>query len=124
MTLDEAIAHCREKAAIECGQCADEYAELAEWLQELKNWREQNNYAYPNMHVYLYHADDADSPFADLWTQHVPDVGEKTFVWDGTSFTSYIVKLRVYGCNAVEKVGVWNLYLEKAEGDKIKKLEE
>ena len=115
MTLDEAIAHCREKAAIECGQCAAEHAELAEWLLELKNWRERKDFSQPNMHVYLYHAEDADQHFADLYTHHVPDVGEKVIVWDGEDFADYIVKHRIYGCNAVVKVGVWNLYLEKAD---------
>lgn len=115
MTLDEAIKHCREKAAIECGQCAAEHAELAEWLLELKNWREQNNYAYPNMHVYLYHAEKDDWHFADLWTQHVPNVNEKVVVWDGKDFAGYNIVRRIYGCNTVEKVGTWNLYLQKID---------
>lgn len=39
MTLEEAIIHCKEKA---CGnaQCAIEHRQLAEWLQELKQYRE------------------------------------------------------------------------------------
>lgn len=38
MTLEEAIIHCKEKA---CGntQCAIEHGQLAEWLQELQQYR-------------------------------------------------------------------------------------
>ena len=38
MTLDEAIDHARSKA--ECGgECAAEHAQLAEWLEELRELR-------------------------------------------------------------------------------------
>ncbi len=39
MTLDEAIAHCDEKS---CGnsECAAEHKQLADWLRELKKYRE------------------------------------------------------------------------------------
>lgn len=38
MTLEEAIIHCQEKS---CGntQCALEHKQLAEWLQELQQYR-------------------------------------------------------------------------------------
>lgn len=35
MTLDDAIAHAREVAA-GCGECAEEHAQLADWLDELR----------------------------------------------------------------------------------------
>ena len=38
MTLDDAIAHAREIAA-GCGECAEEHAQLAEWLEELRGRR-------------------------------------------------------------------------------------
>ena len=37
MTLDDAIAHAREIAAGCGGECADEHAQLAEWLEELRD---------------------------------------------------------------------------------------
>jgi len=38
MNLDEAIDHARSKA--ECGgECAEEHAQLAEWLEELRELR-------------------------------------------------------------------------------------
>lgn len=50
MTLDDAIKHCEEKTealykAIPCdgcafNECAEEHRQLAEWLKELKRWRE------------------------------------------------------------------------------------
>ena len=56
MTLDEAIKHCEEKAKeqriiakntsysdtyiLKCFECAEEHEQLAEWLKELKERRE------------------------------------------------------------------------------------
>ena len=43
MTLDQAIKHCYEVAEKEqCCACAEEWLELAEWLEELKELREKN----------------------------------------------------------------------------------
>lgn len=43
MTIEEAIVHCRNKAADETAneQCRDEHAQLAIWLAELKELREE-----------------------------------------------------------------------------------
>ena len=45
MTLQEAIQHCRkqvqEQAKKGCYSCAEEHQQLAEWLKELKAYREQ-----------------------------------------------------------------------------------
>ena len=38
MTLEEAIKHCKEKAC-DNTQCAIEHRQLAEWLQELQQYR-------------------------------------------------------------------------------------
>ena len=40
MTLDEAILHAEEVANSECSECAKEHKQLAEWLKELKGYRE------------------------------------------------------------------------------------
>ena len=44
MTLDEAIKHCeereKEQALNGCFACAEEHKQLAEWLKELKRYRE------------------------------------------------------------------------------------
>ena len=42
MTLDDAIAHAREIAA-GCGECAEEHAQLAEWLEELRGRRGESD---------------------------------------------------------------------------------
>ena len=39
MTLDEAIKHC-EEISNGCDKCADEHRQLADWLKELKNYRQ------------------------------------------------------------------------------------
>lgn len=56
MTLDEAIKHAEEIAelnewfdknclkSIQCKECADEHRQLAEWLKELKQLREQTKW--------------------------------------------------------------------------------
>ena len=44
MTLEEAIAHCEDVAndrAGCCEDCAEEHRQLAEWLKELRAYREQ-----------------------------------------------------------------------------------
>ena len=53
MTLDEAIKHCEKKAQelnemaikwkvkdVKCLECAAEHEQLAEWLKELRDYRE------------------------------------------------------------------------------------
>ena len=46
MTIDEAIAHAKEVASrkfddrVHCIKCAEEHKQLAEWLEELKIYRE------------------------------------------------------------------------------------
>ena len=46
MTLDEAIKHAREKANEQkchsCKKCAEEHEQLADWLEELKDYRRFN----------------------------------------------------------------------------------
>lgn len=39
MTLEEAIIHCKEKACGNNAQCALEHRQLAEWLEELQQYR-------------------------------------------------------------------------------------
>jgi hypothetical protein len=41
MTLDEAIIHCEEMAKTTCAKCGKEHQQLANWLKELKQYREQ-----------------------------------------------------------------------------------
>lgn len=40
MTLDEAIEHAQEIADSRCDTCGQEHRQLAEWLRELKQYRE------------------------------------------------------------------------------------
>lgn len=44
MTLDEAIQHCKEVAEnTTCVDCKKEHLQLAEWLEELKKRRSEQN---------------------------------------------------------------------------------
>ena len=40
MTLDDAIKHCQQVADESDCECADEHRQLAEWLQELKEFKQ------------------------------------------------------------------------------------
>lgn len=44
MTLDEAIAHAKELSENQsmCVDCREEHKQLAEWLEELKQYKEKN----------------------------------------------------------------------------------
>ena len=48
LSIDEAIAHAREVASrkfddrVHCIRCAEEHEQLAEWLEELKMYRESS----------------------------------------------------------------------------------
>lgn len=44
MTLDEAIEHCIEKSKCLNNECELEYKQLAEWLKELKEYRENDKW--------------------------------------------------------------------------------
>lgn len=44
MTLDEAIAHCEEVSKSACGECAEEHRQLAEWLKELRERRQNERH--------------------------------------------------------------------------------
>lgn len=50
MTIDEAILHCLEQAK-DCTECAKEHYQLAQWLRELKVYR---NLADENKLIYDY----------------------------------------------------------------------
>jgi len=43
MTLDEAIEHCEEVAKSSCSACGEDHKQLAEWLKELKQRRQEEN---------------------------------------------------------------------------------
>ena len=47
MTLEEAIKHAEEVAATSCDECREEHEQLATWLKELKEIKE-NSIIIPN----------------------------------------------------------------------------
>lgn len=51
MTLDEAIQHAQEIANKGCDQCAKDHQQLAEWLTELKNRREEDTNSAKSMQL-------------------------------------------------------------------------
>lgn len=65
-----------------------------------------------NQHVYISKDEEAGDIICDLWTTSVPDIGEQIILWDKGEHHHYEVTRRIYGANAEEKVGVWNLYVK------------
>jgi hypothetical protein len=62
-------------------------------------------------HVYFFMADEDGNLITDIWTCSVPDIGEQVIIWNKEGFKHYTLKNRIYGANADEKVGCWNLYV-------------
>ena len=80
MTIDEAIAHAREVASrkfddrVHCIRCAEEHEQLAEWLEELKAYREKKC----NKSVYLVNKsidmiDAVNKGYADGYNKAIDD---------------------------------------------------
>lgn len=42
MTLDEAIEHANQVAGETCGECSAEHRQLAEWLETLRDFEDEN----------------------------------------------------------------------------------
>ncbi len=40
MSLDDAVIHCKARAKVDCSECAKEHQQLAEWLEELKSYKD------------------------------------------------------------------------------------
>lgn len=53
MTLDEAIEHSINES-LECGPCADDHKQLAEWLIELRYRRESKRNKISNKRLFTY----------------------------------------------------------------------
>ena len=74
---------------------------------------------HDKQHVYIFHDDDDGDIITDIWTCSVPDVGDYMIIWDKNTHHHYEVTRRIYGVNAEEKVGTWNLYVSpKKKGKK------
>ena len=66
-------------------------------------------------HVFFFMADEDGELITDIWTCSVPDIGEKVIIWNKEGFKHYTLKNRIYGANADEKVGCWNLYVDPTD---------
>lgn len=89
--------------------CIDLSYFLCRVAQDQKKWEEKPK---GKMHVYIFRDNEDGDLIADIWTCSVPDVGEYMIVWDKGSHHHYEVTRRIYGANAEDKVGTWNLYVK------------
>ena len=89
--------------------CVDVAYFLCNVRQDHKQWQETKD---GKMHVYVFHYNDDGEQLADLWTTSVPDIGEQMVLFDEGEYDYYEVVRRIYGANAEEKLGVWNLYVK------------
>lgn len=89
--------------------CTDVAYFLCKVRQDYKQWQETKD---GKMHVYVFRDDEDGDIIADLWTTSVPDAGEYMILWNNGEHHHYMVTRRIYGANAEEKCGVWNLYVK------------
>jgi uncharacterized Fe-S center protein len=54
MNLEEAINHCKEVAKSKCDSCGAEHEQLAEWLIELKWYRESDKRVYDKLQAEMF----------------------------------------------------------------------
>ena len=91
MTIDEAIQHCKEQVQEQakkgCYSCAEEHQQLAEWLKELKAYREQGGDAISRKYI-LDLIDtkganlDDDLLIVEQWIQDAPSVNSQSIKCD------------------------------------------
>ena len=102
MTIDEAISHAKEVAAIQrsneklnrtlgsaspyinetCLECAEEHEQLAEWLEELKDYRENQHRSLRHMYEKGYNkALDDFVKFANTMPTVEAEDGEVRPMW-------------------------------------------
>lgn len=96
------------------GICSDVANFLCKVQKDYKRWKESKENA-GKMHVYIFAGEESGDIIADLFATSVPAVGEKMVLWDEGKYHHYNVTGRIYGANAVEKCGVWNIYVEPTE---------
>lgn len=72
--------------------------------QEINKTRQETKSG--KMHVYIF-LKDSEKLITDLWTCHVPNVGEFMVIWQDNEHKLYKTTGRIYGVNKEEKVRVW-----------------
>ena len=65
-----------------------------------------------SQHIYIFKDEPDGDIIADIWTTSAPDVGVYLIIWQNNDHHHYEVTRRIYGVNADEKVGVWNIYVK------------
>lgn len=136
MNLDEAIKHCEEKAKVlrkeadyceerstsdDCLECAKEHEQLAEWLKELKSFKEGQNSKWIPI-TYRTMTEEEEKEFCvelgikegsledwekRVFTCHLPDDGQEILVSYGKYVQEDICSWDEYGCG-LENNGDWD----------------
>lgn len=99
MNLDEAIKHAKEVATSQCSECADEHKQLAEWLEELKRYKDKT----PITIKWLYNKFEYDQEI-DKWVYRQKDY--HYYITLESNGTDYIVDIKTNGyeykaCNVI-----------------------
>ena len=80
LSIDEAIEHAREVASrkfddrVHCISCAEEHEQLAEWLEELKMYRESS---YGELYSMVYNKAIDDALSVVEWDGYTIDIKER-----------------------------------------------
>lgn len=99
MNLYEAIQHCKEIATSKCDECADEHKQLAEWLEELKRYKDDT----PITIKWLYDKFEYDQEI-NKWVYRQKDY--HYYITLESNGTDYIVDIKTNGyeykaCNVI-----------------------
>lgn len=106
MTLDEAIVHAKDKSACTKGKCASDHAQLALWLEELKELRANRNRAV--------------SQFLDRAVEASQKGAEKLIRWDIFGFPRVNMTAMARSLFQIEKLPDGALPIYDCEPDDIK----
>lgn len=92
MTLDEAIVHCEDVANDRAGCCkdyAEEHRQLAEWLKELKTYRQMTKMTEMDGRVTCITCWHIDT--RDMQGQAAPVCFCRAKIWDGLHMAPHVI---------------------------------
>lgn len=94
-----------------------EYGKREERTKLSVKKNEQTETSQYKQHVYVF--DDSEGCLImDAWVCSVPDVGDEISIWKNGCFCRSTVRNRIYGMNAEEKSGCWNLYVAQSNNNR------
>ena len=91
MTIEEAIAHCKEISAANCNDCGNEHKQLAEWLTELLELRDKETPRRPKGHGKM--KINTEIQFTPDWGRFGKELAEESADKQGAFLDEFATKL-------------------------------